>query len=64
MPVVLPKADWATWLGEVPATPEELRGLLRPLQSDRLELWAIDKRVGNVKNDDAELVLPIKQTQN
>ena len=30
MPVILAEEDWAKWLGEEPATPEELKMLLVP----------------------------------
>jgi putative SOS response-associated peptidase YedK len=30
MPVILAESDWPAWLGEAPATEEELRALLKP----------------------------------
>jgi putative SOS response-associated peptidase YedK len=59
MPVILREADWPKWLGEEPATEEELLALLKPCPDDRLKIWPVDKKVGNVRNKGAELVLPI-----
>jgi putative SOS response-associated peptidase YedK len=59
MPVILDEADWPKWLGEEPATEEELLALLKRCPDDRLKIWPVDKKVGNVRNKGAELVLPI-----
>jgi putative SOS response-associated peptidase YedK len=53
MPVVLEEADWPGWLGETPADP------LHPAAEDVLRVWPVDRRVGNVRNNDAELLTPI-----
>lgn len=34
MPAVLRPGDWATWLGEAPASPAELKAMLRPFEGD------------------------------
>jgi putative SOS response-associated peptidase YedK len=55
MPVILDPADYPAWLGETPATGEELQAL--PLFSAELMLaHEIGLRIGNVKNDDAALI--------
>jgi putative SOS response-associated peptidase YedK len=59
MPVVLGEADWAKWLGEEPATNEQLLDLLTACPNEWLKIWPVDKKVGNVRNQGAELVLPI-----
>jgi putative SOS response-associated peptidase YedK len=59
MPVILAEADWAKWLGEVPATEEELLPLLKPCPDDVLKIWPVDKKVGNVRNTGSELILPV-----
>jgi putative SOS response-associated peptidase YedK len=56
MPVILDEKDWSKWLGEEPASEGELTALLVPCRSDRIKMWAVDKRVGNVRNDDRDLV--------
>src|SRR5271154_4337495 len=45
MPVILDEADWPKWLGEEPATADELLALLRPYAGE-LKIWKVDKRVG------------------
>jgi putative SOS response-associated peptidase YedK len=59
MPVILGENDWPKWLGEEPATNEELLALLKPCPDEWLKIWPVDKKVGNVRNKGAELVLPI-----
>ncbi len=60
MPVILDAADWQTWLGEVPATPDELRALLCPYPAERMEAHPIGPEIGNVKNDNAGLIAQLK----
>ncbi|MDE2113090.1 MAG: SOS response-associated peptidase family protein [Alphaproteobacteria bacterium] len=52
MPVILADDEWPLWLGEEPATPEELKALLDPYPSEDLQLWPVSKRVGNWRNND------------
>ena len=59
MPVILAQSDWPKWLGEEPTTEEELLALLRPYPNDTLKIWPVGAAVGNVKNNGAELVLPV-----
>ena len=56
MPVILGDEHLAAWLGEEPASPEELRELLKPFSAERMTLWPVSKAVGNVRNSGAELV--------
>jgi putative SOS response-associated peptidase YedK len=60
MPVILATADWPKWLGEEPATDQELLAILRPSPDQVLKLWPVDKKVGNVRNKGAELALPVR----
>jgi putative SOS response-associated peptidase YedK len=60
MPVILAEADWAKWLGEMPATEEELLALLKPCPDDALRIWKVDKRVGNAKNTGPQLIRPLE----
>jgi putative SOS response-associated peptidase YedK len=55
MPVLLAPATWSTWLGE---TAGDLKTLCRPFASERMTAWPVSPRVGNVKNDEADLVMP------
>jgi putative SOS response-associated peptidase YedK len=60
MPVILDEKDWPKWLGEEPATSEELLALLRPSPDEWLKIWPVDKRVGNVRNTGCELAEPAR----
>ena len=59
MPVVLDPDAWPEWLGERQADPERLKELMAGCPPERLALWAVDKRVGNVKNNDPGLAEPV-----
>jgi putative SOS response-associated peptidase YedK len=59
MPVILQEKDWPAWLGEVQASNDDLKGMLRPAPPDQLQVWPVDRRVGNVKNEGAELAQQI-----
>jgi putative SOS response-associated peptidase YedK len=56
MPVILAEEDWAKWLGEEPATNEELKAVLVPFKDDALTMWPVNRqRLGNVRNKDREV---------
>jgi putative SOS response-associated peptidase YedK len=55
MPVILAPADYARWLDPA-ADPAGLLALLRPADDARLHYFPVDRRVNNVRNDDAELI--------
>ena len=59
MPVILKPEDWPLWLGEQPADVLELKSLLAPYPSDDMVCWPVSPRVGNVKNNDPDVVEPI-----
>jgi putative SOS response-associated peptidase YedK len=59
MPVILPPEAWPVWLGEEPADTARLKGLLVPYPVEGLAIWPVDKRVGNVKNNDPSLIEPV-----
>ncbi len=58
MPVILDPEAWPLWLGEAPADSERLKALLVPYPPDRMTVWPVDKRVGNVANKDPALIEP------
>jgi putative SOS response-associated peptidase YedK len=60
MPVILDEKDWPKWLGEEPASDAELKALLVPCPWDRIKMWPVDKRVGNVRNDGPDLARPLE----
>ena len=59
MPVILGPENWPLWLGETPANPARLKALLVPYPADDMVIWPVDRRVGNVKNNDPSLIEPI-----
>lgn len=61
MPVMLARENWPTWLGETNASPDQLQKLFKPFPANRMQAWPVTARVGNVKNDDAELVQPLTE---
>jgi hypothetical protein len=49
----------AKWLGEVPATNDELKALLVPLKDDALIMWPVNRqKIGNVRNKNREMAEP------
>jgi putative SOS response-associated peptidase YedK len=60
MPVILHEDDWPKWLGKEPATVAELKALLRTYPSQDMELWPVGSRIGNVRNNDPDLLTPVE----
>ena len=57
MPVILDPKDYDRWLSPGdPAHPPI--DLLRPYPAERMRAWPVDDRVGNVRNNDADLLKP------
>jgi putative SOS response-associated peptidase YedK len=56
MPVILGPENWPLWLDEAPADPDRLKALLIPYPADDMVIWPVDRRVGNVKNNDPSLI--------
>jgi hypothetical protein len=46
-------------VGEEPANARQLKALLAPYPSTEMTCWPVSVRVGNVKNNDPDLVEPI-----
>jgi putative SOS response-associated peptidase YedK len=59
MPVMLKPETWPAWLGEQPATIDDLKTMLVPYPSDEMICWPISMRVGSVKNNDPSLIEPV-----
>jgi putative SOS response-associated peptidase YedK len=55
MPVILDEND------EEPATEQELLALLRPCPDERLKIWRVDNKVGNVRTTGPELIQPLEE---
>lgn len=60
MPVILTPDCWPAWLGETGATQDQLKAMLRPYPPERMALWPVDRRVGNVRNDSPDLFEPVR----
>jgi putative SOS response-associated peptidase YedK len=58
MSVIIEKTNWPVWLGEAEGDPAVL---LRPAPDDVLQIWQVDKKVGNVRNDGPELIKSIAE---
>jgi putative SOS response-associated peptidase YedK len=56
MPVIIPAKDYERWLRADPDRPPI--DLLRPYDADKMTAWAVNKAVGNVKNDMPDLIEP------
>jgi putative SOS response-associated peptidase YedK len=57
MPVILHPDTWDAWLTAKDA--ETPTVLLQPYPASQMTIYPVSKRVGNVKNDDPELILPL-----
>ena len=55
MPVILHRRDWAEWLDRDGERPPPVH-LLRPYDSDEMEVSACNQAVGNVKNNGPEML--------
>jgi putative SOS response-associated peptidase YedK len=56
MPVIIEPENWPLWVGEVIGNPVTL---LRPAAEGVLRFWPVDKKVGNVWNDEPDLIEPV-----
>ena len=55
MPVILERSDYSRWME--PGEPERLPvDLLKPYPAEKMRSWPVSERVGNVRNDDQELL--------
>ena len=59
MPVILPRDAWRRWLGEDEADVEDLLGILRPFPAELMGAHPIRRRIGDVRNNDADLLAPL-----
>ena len=60
MPVIVERKDYRRWME--PASADRLPvDLMRPYPAERMTAWPVSQRVGNVRNNDAELLAPIQQ---
>jgi len=67
MPVILEPKDYDRWLGagefapgDPARPPQDVMALMRPYPAEKMAAWPVSDRVGNVRNNDAELLEPLK----
>jgi putative SOS response-associated peptidase YedK len=56
MPVIVAPEDYGKWIGENEADPVRPLQMLRPFPAEAMMAFPVDARVGNVKNDEANLI--------
>jgi putative SOS response-associated peptidase YedK len=61
MPVIVPPDRWPSWLGEAAVAENELKAMLAPFPAERMAMWPVDRRVGNVRNDGPDLFEPLRE---
>ena len=61
MPVLLGPEYWPAWLGETAASESQLLAMLRPYPAVAMSVWPVHHRVGNVRNDDPDLLAPLAE---
>ena len=59
MPVILQPADWPLWLDRGVAGGEQLEQLMRPYESDDLEITAVSRLVNRPANDVPACIQPL-----
>jgi putative SOS response-associated peptidase YedK len=62
MPVILDPDNYSRWL--TPADKENPQlplDLLRPYPADKMRSWKVSSRVGNVRNNDPDLLAPLEE---
>jgi putative SOS response-associated peptidase YedK len=59
MPVIVKRKDHATWLDPQIQQAAALKRLLIPWSDDDMDLYPVNKRIGNTRNDDAECIAPL-----
>ena len=59
MPVVLDQDGCRVWLDRNTKNPVEITHLLQPYPADMMDMYAVSSQVNSVKNDFADLVLPV-----
>ncbi len=62
MPALLDPRDEQTWLNPRVTAPGDVLGVLRPYPPERLEAYAVDTLVNNVRYDMPEVVTPLSHT--
>ena len=59
MPVILPRQHGDAGSARIAPRPDELLALLRPYPAEAMRAYKVAPRVGNVRNNDPELLVPV-----
>jgi putative SOS response-associated peptidase YedK len=59
MPCILTSEQAAVWLNRNEQDPLRLLSLLQPFPSETMTVYPVSNRVGNVKHDDPDCILPV-----
>jgi putative SOS response-associated peptidase YedK len=62
MPVILMEEDYSAWLSDKSGF-DDLKHLLKGIDSSDMEEFEVSKEVNNVRNNSAELVIPVGNSQ-
>ena len=62
MPVILHPDEYRTWLERTTTDPTSLKKMFQPYPADLMETWAVSQKVNSVKNESADLVLPVEMS--
>ena len=60
MPVILKRAEEATWIAEGPLAEEDLKAILQPYPSKEMESHHVSLEVNNPHNEGEDLILPVR----
>jgi len=60
MPVILRPEQEAQWLDRTNRNVKQLEWMLEPYPAEEMYAYPVSARVGQVKHDDPELILPIR----
>lgn len=63
MPVILPESTWDCWLDPKFDDVDALQAILQPCPSEWLEAYEVSHRVNDPRDDQPELLEPLKQCQ-
>ncbi len=61
MPVILPETEYERWLDPSTQNPAAFQPLLKPYNSDAMQVYPVSTRVNDPKNDDSECIAPVLQ---
>lgn len=59
MPIIIERWDHQRWLEPRPFEQPPI-DLIRPYDSDQMKAWRVDRRINNVRNNEASLGKPIQ----